>query len=388
MKNIGTEFVRLAESAIQKIPFAVAISFLGLCSMTHAAGSEIVPGAAWHDEGGALIQAHGGGVLKHGDTWYWYGEDKRNGYFPAPGVSCYSSRDLVNWKNEGLACSNWVQNGESIVPNTPATYRSVGESGHVERPKVIYNDRTGMFVMWMHLEYFVKGVDVIYPFSSAGVAVSESPTGPFRFVDCFRPIPAELHLQYSGRRGAEQSERGSTFRDMTLFKNDDGKAYVVYAAESNYTMHIAQLTDDYCGVRKPVADKTWNRILIDEHREAPAMFKHSGKYYLITSGCSGWMPNAARLSAAETILGPYANMGNPCRGAEADTTFGSQGTFILPIDPERGSFIFMADRWQPGKIGESTYVWLPFTVEDDEEPMIEWMDFWNLSFFEKHGNAN
>jgi beta-xylosidase len=225
--------------------------------------------------------------------------------------------------------------------------------------------------MWMHMEE--RG----YKLSNAAVAVSDSPTGPFRFIDCFRPVPGELHRQYSDRSDADQFERGSTFRDMTLFKDDDGKAWVIYAAESNYTMHIALLTDDYQGVRPPVQGKTWNRILVEEHREAPAIFKHAGSYYLITSGCKGWQPTEARLSVSTTILGPYRKVGNPCRGKNARTTFDSQGTFVLPIEPDKGRFMFMADRWNPKSIRDSTYVWLPLLLMDGKSPVIEWADRWS-----------
>lgn len=34
------------------------------------------PGEVWPDDRGLHIQAHGGGILNHGDTWYWLGEDR------------------------------------------------------------------------------------------------------------------------------------------------------------------------------------------------------------------------------------------------------------------------------------------------------------------------
>ncbi len=351
------------------------------CIKAHSTESEtqIVPGAPWHDEAGALIQAHGGGVLKHADIWYFYGEDKRNGYYPSPGVSCYSSKDLVHWRNEGVVCPMWVQDGQSIVPNTPTKFQSGTKRPVIERPKVVYNERTGKFVMWMHLEGYVGDPAVKYQVSSAGVAVSDTPEGPFEFVNFLRPIPPQLHKRYSDATAADQFERGSTFRDMNLFKDDDGSAYVVYAAEDNYTMHIIALTDDYLSVQEPVPDQTWARVLVLEHREAPALFKHAGKYHLITSGATGWTPNEARLSVAETVFGPYASLGNPCRGKKAGTTFDSQSTFVLPIDPEKGRFVFMADRWVSESIGESTYVWLPFSIKPGGNPVIQWMDCWTLS---------
>ncbi len=348
-----------------------------------ASDRQVVPGAVWRDDAGALIQAHGGGVLKHGDTWYWYGEDKRNGYFPSPGVSCYSSKDLVSWHHEGVVCPMWVQDGKSIVPNTPLKFQLATTRPVIERPKVIYNEKTGKFVMWMHLEGYVGNPEIKYQVSSAGVAVSDSPAGPFEFVNFLRPVPPEVHKKYSTTSDADQPERGSTFRDMALFKDDDGRAYVIYAAESNYTMHISALTEDYCGVQMLEKGKTWNRILVQEHREAPALFKHAGKYYIISSGATGWTPNEAGLFVSESIMGPYASLGNPCRGPKADTTFDSQSTFVFPVDAQKGHFVFMADQWNPTAIGASKYVWLPFVVREGKNPVIEWVDRWDFSYFDQ-----
>ena len=55
----------------------------------------------------------------------------------------------------------------------------------MERPKVIYNKRTKKFVMWFHLELKGKG----YEAARAGVAVSDSPTGPYCFVSSSRVCP-------------------------------------------------------------------------------------------------------------------------------------------------------------------------------------------------------
>lgn len=75
-----------------------------------------VPGAVWQDTDGNPINAHGGGVLFHEGTYYWFGELKEGRtYVPAcneawggtrvvaGGVSCYSSTNLTDWKNEGVA---------------------------------------------------------------------------------------------------------------------------------------------------------------------------------------------------------------------------------------------------------------------------------------------
>jgi hypothetical protein len=98
----------------------------------------------------------------------------------------------------------------------------------------------------------------------------------------------------------------------------------------------------------------------------------------MTSACTGWRPNAANYSSADHILGPWKTFGNPCAGASADTTFGSQSTFVLPMPGRPDEFIFMADQWRPQNLPDSRYVWLPFTMENNETFTISWTDRWAL----------
>lgn len=70
-------------------------------------------------------------------------------------------------------------------------------------------------------------------------------------------------------------------RDMTLFVDDDGKAYHIYSSEENLTLHIAELTDDYLQ-----HSGRYIRIFPGGHNEAPALFKKDNMYWMITSGCT------------------------------------------------------------------------------------------------------
>src|SRR5208283_2324726 len=121
---------------------------------------------------------------------------------------------------------------------------------------------------------------------------------------------------------------GQMARDMTLFVDDDGSAYHIYASEGNGTLHISQLTDDYLSP----AGK-FLRVLPGRFNEAPAMMKWRGRYFLFTSDCTGWSPNPARLLTADSVLGNWEELGNPClgTGAQITNTFESQSTFILPV---------------------------------------------------------
>ncbi len=330
-----------------------------------AAPGPNTPGAVWLDTDGAPIQAHGGGILRVGDLWYWYGEDHGLGFGNKVGISAYSSRDLRHWRNEGV-----------VLPkdSLPVRFR---ETGVAERPKVIYNATTGRYVMWMHLDANH------YTDASAGVAVADSPVGPFRVVRIFRPVAYDYGYAPDDEPLLHERARGNTFRDMALFQDDDDTAYVIYASESNRTLYVARLGSDYTDIERPaVQGRTWVRILVDERREAPAPFKVDGRYYLITSGQSGWKPNEARYHVADRMLGPWTTMGDPMVGPGAATTFDSQSTFVLPLAGvcER-CFVFMADRWNSSALERSSYLWLPFVVADDGSIRIENRDRWDLSTF-------
>ena len=60
-----------------KILFVRISTILG--TFAHAipvSRTHTMPGETWPDDRGRHIQAHGGGILKEGDTFYWFGEDR------------------------------------------------------------------------------------------------------------------------------------------------------------------------------------------------------------------------------------------------------------------------------------------------------------------------
>ncbi|HEX3623823.1 MAG TPA: glycoside hydrolase family 43 protein [Verrucomicrobiae bacterium] len=339
------------------------VILLVLCLlMAPSAVAQFFPGKVWRDVQGDSIQAHGGGILFYGNVYYWFGEDRTPDLYSA--VSCYSSTNLVDWKREGAAL--WRRDLLKVNGHRP----------FVERPKVIYNPATKKFVMWMHLD------QAGYRFSRAGIAVSDTPTGSFIFVKAIRPI-ADTN-DFSASDPAAQSVYGGTFRDMNLFVDDDGKAYVFYSSAGNWTMYVVRLNAEFTGPETPcVENKTWARILTRQMREGPAPFKWRGQYFLITSACTGWAPNAANYSSAGNILGPWRTFGNPCAGPGADKTFGSQSTFVLPIPGRRNDFIFMADKWNPDNLPDSRYVWLPFSMNANGTFAIPWHDDGRSNLVEK-----
>lgn len=348
------------------------------------------PGEIWQDDTGTHINAHGGGILYHEGKYYWFGEHKGvNTNAAMVGVTCYSSSDLYNWTNEGVALP------VSEDPSSPIVKGSI-----IERPKVIYNELTKKFVMYFHLELKDRG----YAAAHVAVAVSDQVNGPYELVKHGRvnagkwpenmteaqrnsPVKATDFKKWwtpQWRAAIEEGlfvrrdfEGGQMSRDMTLYVDDDQKAYHIYSSEDNLTLHIAELTDDYL-------DYTGRYIRLEPggHNEAPAIFKKDGRYFMITSGCTGWDPNAARLLTADDIMGEWTVHPNPCRGEGADLTFHSQSTFIVPVQGKKDAFIFMADRWRPKSPIDGRYVWLPILFENGL-PYLKWFDEWDLSIFDE-----
>ena len=143
------------------------------------------------------INAHGGGILLHDGVYYWFGEHKVEGEAgnrAQVGVHVYSSSDLYNWKDEGIALA------VSDDPTSDITRGSI-----IERPKVIHCAKTGQFVMWFHLELKGQG----YRAARSGVAVSDRPTGPYRFLSEFPAERRSLAGQSSGLVSKASDLRGT-----------------------------------------------------------------------------------------------------------------------------------------------------------------------------------
>lgn len=347
----------------------------------------ITPGQEWPDRKGEHINAHGGGLLFHEGKYYWYGENRpARGFTTEVGVEVYSSSDLMNWEDEGVALAVSEEAGHDI------------ERGCImERPKVVRNPKTGKFVMLFHLELKGKG----YAAARVGFAESDSPVGPFRFIRSLRPNAGKWPTDFSRRdiRKAKKLKEadykewwtpewreaireglllardvpgGQMSRDMTVYVDDDGKAYHIYSAEENLTLNLAELTDDYL-------DYTgrYVRIAPGGQNEAPTIFKHDGVYWMITSGCTGWAPNEARMFKAASLWGPWEQLPSPFVGKDAKKSFHTQGTYIFKVEGTEDGFVFMADRWNPQSLKNSRHIWLPIDFEADGTPVIRWVDSWS-----------
>ncbi len=320
-----------------------------------AAAPQIRPGQPWLDTSGDVINAHGYSVLHHEGSYYWYGSWKIPGKTEAEkneaGVSCYVSDDLVTWRNLGLVLS----------VTAAGMHPDIADAGILDRPKIIRVPSTGRFVM--HFKLYppraregTTGTDVAY----TGVAVADRPEGPF---------------VYHGKFLGADSPNGSG--DFALFQDETGTAFHVTVRKPDKQLVFARLTSDGLGPAEPYRPMPG----VERATEAPALFRHDGRVYLLASGSTGWKPNTARLYVADRIDGPYRALGNPCRGVnpvhgyDAALTFGGQSTYVLPMPGRSDAWIAMFDVWKPEDPVNAAYLWLPLVFEGNNA-VIRWTDAW------------
>ena len=300
----------------------------------------------WHDTDGNPIYSQGGGILKVGDTYYWYGA-KYNGaitYYNNPysgkngdtgflAITCYSSTDLANWKYEGDVM-------------TPADGL---QAGWVGRIGCAYNSNTGKYVL----------IAQMYPGLAFGT--SDSPTGPFTLA-------------------ATQSTIGNVVNDMTgdqsVFTDDDGQAYLVFCNVSGRNnQYVARLRpSDYLYVEP--ATRIYRS---SSGREGNVMFKHNGTYYFISSDLHGWNTSKTYCATASNIWGPYSNE-FVIQGTENDYSHVTQSGLAVTVNGSSGSFvIFGGDRWADfAGNGVGYNQWCPISF-NGATPIFHSLSQWNIN---------
>jgi len=281
-----------------------------------AAADSIKPGELWPDNRGQHIQAHGGGILTLGDTYYWFGEDRsRDNEREFRYVSCYSSTNLMDWtfRNQVVKL---------------ADPENLGRGWVLERPKVFYNAPTKKFVMYAHID------SGNYKYASVAVLACDTVDGDYQYLKSFRPL-------------------GHESRDIGQFTADDGTAYLIFEDRPN-GFHIAKLSDDYLNVEKDV-------FLFANHLEGGAVVHYDGLYYAIGSALTGWNPNPNKYATAKSLAGPWSEFKDIA--PPAANTFGAQSTMMLKVSGTKTNcVIYMGDMWRPQEQWNSRYLWMPLEI--------------------------
>lgn len=357
----------------------------------------IRPGQVWLDTEGKRIQAHGGSVMYIDGTYYWYGENKEkttgeNNVWHW-GVRCYSSKDLYNWKDEGL-----------IIPPEPENKdSSLHPESMMDRPHIIYNKDTKKYVCWMKIMNRDGS-------QTETIMTSDWILGPYVKV----------------REGLKPLNMSAG--DFDLVVAPDGKAYYYFERVHSETI-CADLTWDYTDVTGYYSTH-FPRISPPYVREATAHFMRNSKHYLVTSGTTGYLPNPSEVAVADTWHGPYTVLGDPHPDDTSHTSWHSQISSVFKVPGKKDLYIACADRWVPRnmdldyegykqmfedmfnplvraemeknpqaaaarmkamteKYGEDArrntsiadYVWLPFRFDGDMA-YLDWKDEWRIEDYE------
>ena len=273
-------------------------------------------GALWKDTDGNSVQAHGAGFLLVGDTWYMIGENRIASW--NPDVNMYSSKDLKHWKFERTIIKNGV------------THPDLGNGRFIERPKLMYNAKTGKYVVWCHWEQSNYGA------SEAAVFECDEVNGEYRYVWSGRPL-------------------GIKSRDCNVFVDDDGTAYFISTTSENTNLGLFRLTDDY----RAAAEHTV--LQPGQRREAPAIVKVDGRYYMLSSACSGWDPNQCKLTTSTSLTDGWTSLtglGNPI-------AYDTQAASILTIKGTKATtYLYVGDRWQDPDLPQSKTIIFPISFHD------------------------
>jgi hypothetical protein len=312
-------------------------------------------GIIFMDTDGKPVNAHGGGIIKVGDTFYMHGE-----YFPPAtttdnnfhGFSMYSSKDLATWKNEGI-----------ILPQQASG--ELGPNRKGERPHVIKCPATGEFVLYAH------AADVTYQADKEVVyATSATVNGQYSYKGPLKNASGQI---------AAHSDMGA-YADETV-------AYVI--TESAHVYTLASNCHSW------VSDKQFSAINgTSGGSESPAVFKANGTYYWIGSNKTGWRANNNFYSTAPSMLGPWTYQGYIAPVVDANNvisdqrTWMSQSTWVQPVVGSKGTvFVYWGDHWSgnqdttaPGKHNDQTgYVFQPIVFSSSTKMLLPtYLTTWSL----------
>ena len=307
---------------------------------TAAANRTIRNGDFWRDTSGAPIYSQGGGVLKVGEKYYWYGVkyEEAVGYIASRkpdgsatkfnAVTAYSSTDLVNWTNEG----------EVIKVAAPG--KIFERDAWLGRLGVVYNQRTKKYVLITQYGSKSAGNGVLF-------ATSDTPTGPFKYDNLQTQVP---------------NVNGAATGDQTVFIDDDGQPYLIFSNSGERRhLYVAPLrASDFLqvGPAKLVHQAPAGG------REGNAMFKHNGLYYFCSSELHGWNASRSYYMTSPSIDGPYTPE-RLIKGTENDFSHVSQNGFFIPVaGGKRGTVLFAGDRWSNyAGNGNGYNIWVPLTFE-------------------------
>lgn len=187
---------------------------------------------------------------------------------------CFSTTDMVNWTDHGAVLDirdvfNW-------------------SGGDANAAQCICRD--GKFY------YYVSTGNTKGPGGVAlGVAVSDSPFGPFK--------DAIGHALVTNDQ-TKYARHGWDDLDPTVFVDDDGRAFLYWG---NNACYYGELNEDMISLKGSISYVPLNEEAFGpDFEEAPWLYKRNGLYYLVYA--SGF-PESIRYATSNSPMGPWAYRG-------------------------------------------------------------------------------
>jgi Glycosyl hydrolases family 43 len=313
----------------------------------------LATGVAFLDTAGERVNAHGGGIIRVGDTFYMHGmyflsTTTDNNFY---GFSMYSSRDLATWKNEGI-----------ILPRQASG--ELGPTRKGERPHIIRCPSTGEFVLYAHAasEDYQTDKEIVY-------ATSSTVNGQYAY------------------KGPLKNASGAIIAhsDMSAYADDTG-AYVL-----TESAHVFALASD---CHSWLSDKSYGAVNGDSGgSESPTVFKAGSTYYWIGSYKTGWRANNNFYSTAPSMSGPWTYQGflapvtDPADNISPERTWLSQSTWVQPVTGCNGTvYLYWGDHWDgtestaaPGRHNNlATYVFQPLVFTGTKISLPTYKTTWTI----------
>jgi len=218
--------------------------------------------------------------MVYNDTVYLYtGHDEDNStWYVMKDWRCFSSTDMVNWTDHGSPLSletfSWANSDAWAGQCVP---------------------RNGKFYWYVPVTKKTGG-------SAIGVAVSNSPTGPF--TDAIgSPLITNSQI------------------DPTVFIDDDGQAYLYWGNPGLYYVKLNENMISYSGaiVQVPLTQegfgiRSGDASRITQFEEAPWLCKRNNLYYMLYA--AGGIPEHIAYSTSFSPIGPWTFKGTimPAQG--------------------------------------------------------------------------
>lgn len=336
----------------------------------------------WRDTDGNVIYSQGGGIFQFGDTYYWYGVkyDEAEKYAanpaagpystdPSPkfeGVTCYSSKDLVSWKYEGLVVDREEVSGRQEMNNQEVAW--VGRLGVAK-----VGDKYALLVQHecpdednsldgnIDTDKFSKQVLVL---------TSDTPNGEFTW---------NQRINMKDYTGGTPNTG-----DQTVFTDDDGTSYLVYSYGSGrgriFLSKIVAQDNGKIGLASS------HKVYQGAGREGNCMFKYNNKYYVCASDLYGWNASHAYYMVLDSLEDSYLDGFTAAKemklmdGSSDDFCHVTQTGFFYTVKgSEQDTVIFCGDRWADfAGNGLGYNQWCPLSFKADGTPYFNSLSAWNL----------